>query len=136
MDFLAYNTAVANITTPTVCPLDTIGFNSEGFALAAGELTALPAGVYEVRFECSVMATASNSRSQVRAWIEVDGVEQAGTSIDMYVRQSGFGASGSATTVVTLAAPGAIRGVAERTVGTSTIEFRTGGSRLCVTVLS
>ncbi len=73
--------AVTFTTTPFTIPFNVEPINTDTgtFSIAAGVVTVVPAGRYEVFADVTGAATAGDSAFRVDAWIEVDGVEVTGT---------------------------------------------------------
>lgn len=130
-DYLAFNSAAGGMG---LIPFDTEPFDSETLTLAASQLT-VPAGIWFVDYQVSVSVTSGTSRTQVQTQLQVNGVNEPGTVCELYCRTNNFGASGSASAVITNAAAAALRVNGQVTAGGSTVQFRAGGCRLMVTRL-
>jgi hypothetical protein len=105
-----YNSATQAVsTTVATATINTLGFTNDAahYVLAAGQITVLTAGDYELSFGFGF--TASNN-SRATAWLEVDGVEIPGTRV--YIGCTANGVTGSATCACitrTLAAGAVVR---------------------------
>lgn len=98
------------------------------FDRTGGEVTVQTAGLYEIDFAAS--AASLGSRTEAEAWLEVNGVEIAGTRGLIYARQANHGATPHRKLWLDLTAGQVVRIRAQRIAGSSNLSTRANASGL------
>lgn len=103
--------------------------SSDTYTLSNDEVTVNSAGRYLVSFTTSVVL-ASGNRTQATSYVDTNNSFTLGTRGEMYVRQSGYGATAAHVFPADLSAGDTLRLRAVRTVGNGTVQTLASGSGL------
>ena len=119
-------------TTAKTNNLDATHVNDPIYSLVGGEITVNQTGRFSKSYDCTLVANASNSRSQADAWLERGAILVPGTSRTMYLRRASFGASCSASIILDITSGEVFRVRAVRTLGSATCLAVSGGTALTI----
>lgn len=101
------------------------------YTLASNEVTINQTGLYLVKIDITLFGLQSN-RTDIRSWLALNGIEVAGTSRRHYCRQTGYGASSSATAIININSSDTIGMRFERTFGSAQIRQEANGSYMYI----
>lgn len=125
-------TSTSSTTKTLVVNSTSINADTNIFELSANTVIVKKAMTAKVTAECA-FNTGGSSRSAYQMWIEVNGVEVAGSRSEMYLRGYNAGTTGVVTKNIVLAVNDVIRLRIVRTYGTATTGYQVdNGTRICL----
>ena len=128
-----YNTGTQTWDTTTATDLifDTAVRSNPNFSSSGTEISVGVDDEYSITADVTLYVdNADNIRTSVNIWMELNGIEIAGTRGRLYLRQNDFGATATIRTVQNLVSSDVITVVAQRSNGSSGMTQITNGTRL------
>jgi hypothetical protein len=120
-----------NTGTDTTMILNTQVRGHSNYNVVSNEVSVGESGEYIIEADITILAT-SGGRKNSFSWLELNGIEIAGTRISCYERLSSYGASGTTRTIIDLTPSDAITIVTARNSGSGDLQQIVNGTRLFI----